>query len=707
MPKLKRNNNKNTWLSLIVLILACLVLNNLGTRLNHIVGMPLYLDNIGTILAALLGGYIPCITVGFLSNIIAGIDSPDSVYYCVISVLIAVVAVVFVRKLRRVRFKYVVLSILIFAFLGGVVGGCLTWLIYGMDFGDGFSADLAASINRVIPIGYFWSNILSAFLIDIADKTIVTVIALVIYKILPKKLIAYIKAQDWYYITLFEKVNRKIRNRRITLRMKVTLVVALSTTLVAAAAIGISVIQYHNSTVNDFTNQAKYAARVVAKHINPDRIESYLKYGDKAKDYAITEEFMQAVSDASPEIQFVYVYQIKKDGTHIIFDLDTKEVKADSPGEVIEYDGTIKKYKDLFLSGKEIPADITNDDDGWLLSVYEPIKDKSGKTVCYVGVDMSMSQLSSDETAFLAKVISLLIGFLILIRTYAAWISERHIVRPVNTIADAANSFTYDTPKSREESLKMIEELEIFTGDEIEYLYKAYKKTTYDTVRYINEVERTGEQITRLQNGLVLVLAEMVESRDKCTGDHVLKTAVYCEVILRQMKEDGIYADQLSEEFINEVIHSAPLHDIGKIKVSDTILNKPGKLTDDEFKTMQNHTLAGGEIIDKVIAAVGEESEYLTEAKNLAIYHHEKWNGKGYPTGMSKEEIPLSARIMAVADVFDALVSRRSYKEPFPVDKAFEIIKEESGSHFDPLVVKAFMNAEGEIRRVQKLKMKL
>lgn len=707
MPKLKQYNKKHTWLSLIVLIVACVLLNNLGTRLNALTGMPLYLDNIGTILAALLGGYIPCITVGFLSNFVAGLNSPNSIYYCVISVFIAVAAVVFVRKMRRLRFKYIVLSVFVFAFIGGVIGGILTWLIYGMDFGEGFAVDLAASINKVIPMGYLLSNLLASFLVDFVDKAIVTVAALVIYKLMPRRLIDYLKAQDWYYISLFEKANRKIRNRFATLRMKMTLVVALSTTLVAAAAIIISILQYHNSIVFDYTTQAQYAARVVATHINPDRVERYLKEGDKAEGYADMEEFMQTVSDASPEIKFIYVYQVKEDGTHIIFDLDTKDVKADSPGDVIKYDATIKKYKDLFLSGKEIPADITNDDDGWLLSVYEPIKDKAGKTVCYIGVDMSMLHLSSDETAFLAKVISLLLGFLILIRTYAAWISERHIVRPVNVIADAANNFTYDTPHSREKSIRMINELGILTGDEIEYLYNAYKKTTADTVRYINEVEHKSEQIVRLQNGLVLVLAEMVESRDKCTGDHVLKTAVYCEVLLNQMKEDGIYADKLSEKFINEVVHSAPLHDIGKIKVSDTILNKPGKLTEEEFEIMKNHTLAGGEIIDRVVEMVGEESEYLTEAKNLATYHHEKWNGKGYPMGLSGEDIPLSARVMAVADVFDALVSRRSYKEPFPVDKAISIIKEDSGSHFDPLIVKAFLNAEDKIRHIQKMKMEL
>ncbi len=275
----------------------------------------------------------------------------------------------------------------------------------------------------------------------------------------------------------------------------------------------------------------------------------------------------------------------------------------------------------------------------------------------------------------------------------------------INSIADAALRVNYTTPQTREESMAMLEGLDIHTGDEIEHLYEAYKRASADTVRYIGEVQRKTEQITRLQNGLVLVLADMVESRDQCTGDRVRKTAAYAGIILRQMKKEGIYADRLTDEYIAEVVSSAPLHDVGKIAVSDTILNKPGRLTEEEFKTMQNHTTEGGKVIEKAMALVAEESEYLTEAKNLATGHHEKWNGKGYPLGLKGEEIPLSARVMAVADVFDALVSRRSYKEPFSIDKAIEIIRHDAGSHFDPNVVRAFLDAEEEIRRTAELNM--
>ena len=160
-----------------------------------------------------------------------------------------------------------------------------------------------------------------------------------------------------------------------------------------------------------------------------------------------------------------------------------------------------------------------------------------------------------------------------------------------------------------------------------------------------------------------------------------------------------IYTDQLTDEFIQNVYHSAPLHDIGKIRVSDTILNKPGKLTDEEFETMKLHTIYGRDVIEKAKKASSEAS-YLNEAENLSLYHHEKWNGKGYPHGLSGEDIPLSARIMAVADVFDALVSKRSYKDPFPFEKAMDIIREGAGNHFDPYVAGAFMHAEAKVRKV-------
>ncbi len=143
---------------------------------------------------------------------------------------------------------------------------------------------------------------------------------------------------------------------------------------------------------------------------------------------------------------------------------------------------------------------------------------------------------------------------------------------------------------------------------------------------------------------------------------------------------------------MRNLVVAAPLHDIGKIHIPDAVLNKPGKLTEEEFEIMKTHTTAGQELLIRAKEEIGE-SEYLNMAVEMAAYHHEWWNGKGYPYGISGEEIPLCARIMAIADVFDALTSRRCYKNAMPFEKAYAIIREESGTHFDPAVAEAFFAA--------------
>ena len=152
---------------------------------------------------------------------------------------------------------------------------------------------------------------------------------------------------------------------------------------------------------------------------------------------------------------------------------------------------------------------------------------------------------------------------------------------------------------------------------------------------------------------------------------------------------------------MSAVVMSAPLHDVGKIHVPDAILNKPGKLDPDEFEIMKTHTTAGKKIMEQAISTVNGEN-YLKEARNMAAYHHERWDGKGYPDGLHGQVIPLSARIMAVADVFDALTSPRIYKPAFPLEKALEILKEGAGTQFDPKCVEVFMDSLTEVKVVLK-----
>lgn len=200
-------------------------------------------------------------------------------------------------------------------------------------------------------------------------------------------------------------------------------------------------------------------------------------------------------------------------------------------------------------------------------------------------------------------------------------------------------------------------------------------------------------QVTGMQSGIITMMAEIVENRDDNTGGHIRRTAGYVESIARELQKQGSYRDILTDGYINDIIVAAPLHDIGKIHISDAVLNKPGKLTQEEFEIMKTHTTAGQKLLEHAKEELGE-SGYLNTAVEMAAYHHEWWNGGGYPYGISGDEIPLCARIMAVADVFDALTSKRCYKDAMPLEKAYAIIREESGTHFDPVVAEAFLAAD-------------
>ncbi|MBP3489930.1 MAG: HD-GYP domain-containing protein [Roseburia sp.] len=200
------------------------------------------------------------------------------------------------------------------------------------------------------------------------------------------------------------------------------------------------------------------------------------------------------------------------------------------------------------------------------------------------------------------------------------------------------------------------------------------------------------ERVSNMQSGMITFMAEVVENRDDNTGGHIRRTAEYVECIAKELKRQGVYRDILTDRYMSDMVVAAPLHDIGKIHISDAVLNKPGKLTEEEFEIMKTHTTAGEELLTHAKAELGE-SGYLNMAVEMAAYHHEWWNGKGYPYGISGEKIPLCARIMAVADVFDALTSRRCYKSAMPPEKAYAIIREESGTHFDPAVAEAFLAA--------------
>ena len=204
--------------------------------------------------------------------------------------------------------------------------------------------------------------------------------------------------------------------------------------------------------------------------------------------------------------------------------------------------------------------------------------------------------------------------------------------------------------------------------------------------------ERTA-QLARTQQVSVFTLAKLAESRDPETGQHLDRIRNYAREVTRELASWPKYTKQIDDAFIHQIYESSPLHDIGKVGIPDRILLKPGKLTEEEFEIMKTHTTIGGETLRAADKEAGEGS-FLSMGVKVAFSHHEKWNGKGYPEGLAGEDIPLAARIVAIADVYDALATKRPYKEAFPHEKVRGIIVGDRGTHFDPDIVDAFLARE-------------
>ncbi len=240
-------------------------------------------------------------------------------------------------------------------------------------------------------------------------------------------------------------------------------------------------------------------------------------------------------------------------------------------------------------------------------------------------------------------------------------------------------------------------ETEPFSGAEIKLLTPVTRILMESMM--VLDLRKQADYVSEMQNQIVFSFADMIESRDGTTGQHIKRTSTIVSLLAKNLREHNVYADKLMPVDYDMIALAAPLHDIGKIKVPDSILSKPGKLTPEEFETIKTHPVEGEKIISRTMSHI-ENERYLKLAREMALYHHEKWDGKGYPEGLAGEKIPVSARIMAIADVFDALCSSRSYKEAYSVSQAFAILEEYRGANFEPCLVDAMEMLKPELEKI-------
>jgi len=218
---------------------------------------------------------------------------------------------------------------------------------------------------------------------------------------------------------------------------------------------------------------------------------------------------------------------------------------------------------------------------------------------------------------------------------------------------------------------------------------------------YMNQENPSVVELAKYHEEMIMGFATLVENKDGSTGGHIKRTTMYVRLLAQELRRRGHYKEVLTKDYVRNLCLAAPMHDIGKVSIPDVILQKPGKLTEDEFVRMKQHAENGGKIVQETFANLGNE-QYAEIAYQVARYHHEKWNGKGYPDGLKRKEIPLCARIMAIADVFDAVSEKRCYRDAMPLETCFEIIQEGSGQDFDPLLVEVFLDSRDKVEQIHR-----
>ena len=688
------------------------LINVLLSFLMFKLGLPLFLDTVGTIVVSALSGMLLLgILTAVISNVVCSIFNEAALYLAFFNALIAFFTVWFLQKHSFKKFGKTILFALALSVFSAIAVSLIQFIILGQGQ-QSVVSQTAHSFSSAANFPYLISFILVNFLLQIADKGISCLFVMILVKVIPQEKLSIYSLGAWLQRPLSEQELKELKSMRRTvkrsLRSRTTHTLVLSSFMVMILTGWTGLRIYSQNEKAKKTESAWSTVKTAASIIDLDKLDDYIKYGRDAEGYNETAELLSKLWMCASDISYLYVVKPEGMNGRFIFDVDTSIVDEDAeppyyPGEVIPFEEPFEPYLMDLAEGKLVGPIETNDAWGWLLTVYYPVTDSLGNMKCYVGADVSLQYIADYMFVFFMKIILTMAGFFILIVAFALWKTGVYTSIPISTMTSCLERFAMsgEDQEKLDENVRIIRSLDIHTEDEVEKLYKAICKMTLNQAEQMRDIRHLSDSTLKMQDGLIITMADMVESRDSDTGAHVQKTAAYVRIIVEGLKKKGYYAQKITPKFISDVVRSAPLHDVGKINIPDGVLNKPGKLTDEEFEIMKSHTTAGKILLENAISSVQGEN-YLKEARNMAAYHHERWDGKGYPEKLHGEVIPLSARIMAVADVFDALTSPRVYKPAFPIEKALEILQEGAGTQFDAKCIEVFMDALPEVKMILK-----
>ncbi|MBR4903645.1 MAG: GGDEF domain-containing protein [Selenomonadaceae bacterium] len=484
---------------------AGLLLNLVGSMITKLLNLPIYFDTSGTILIAALGSYMPGIAVGFLTNLCKAPFDHMQMYFASVSILMAILTTFFARKGFFSHFGKALILIPVLALF---VGSCALFIEKFLE-----TASFLQSVNQVNLD--FNKNLMYDFL----DKIISILLAFAILKKIPPNIKRSFRLLGQRQAPLSEEMRRAVEEESylsFSLRTKLLLILMLSSFFISLSFGVISCLIFRDATVSDRVKAVDSIVSVVLNELDPKRIDDYLTLGRNAKDYSAVEAKLYGIKHSSTEVKYLYIYRFEEDGAHVIFDLNTTNVEADKPGMVVDFEPGILSYKDDLLSGRPVPPIITDDEYGYLMTLYKPLYDSEGKCQCYAAIDFSMNTLTEYTQGFIAHLLVLFTGCFVFIFVVGLWFIENHIILPINTMAYCAKNFSYDNVTDREKNMAMIKGLKIQTGDEIENLYSAMIRSAENIEKYLDHLQLAKVQVANMR---VKVFAmDELAHKDSLTG---------------------------------------------------------------------------------------------------------------------------------------------------------------------------------------------
>ncbi len=440
---------------------------------------------------------------------------------------------------------------------------------------------------------------------------------------------------------------------------------------------------YANSLRYRYSNLCKSVSDVVAGTIDADNVDLWL-VGKNTHGYIKTTNKLAQLSEDISSIDIISVYQMREDGMYTVYSTNATGVRRDL-GNVVSYDSKWSVYKDKFLAGEQVDNIEVNSYSGITTMYCTPVIDSNGRCVAYVCSGIASSSIKREIMSFVKRfslIMAAIIGVMFLLMSLYI---GRKVIRPIKRIGEAVRS---SVNKGSVEYMSALSSLKLSGGGEIQNILKSSEKVLEDKAN-------ASWKMNKEQRDVMNAFSTLISAVNIDMAGYTDHVSTYSRMICDQLKTKENYSGKITDEMCENIGIASALHDVGKLTIPDEILYKPGKHTKEEFEIMKTHTVNGAKIIEETANGL-PRTEYLELAKEVALSHHERWDGKGYPEGLKGEEIPLSARIVMISDVFDALVTKRCYRDALAPEEAIEIMEKDEG-HYDPQIFQCFLEVKDKI----------